>query len=85
MTEQPPPRRRPNPVERGLESLLFNSRWLMAPFYVGLVISLAVLLFKFALLLFECRHHRHHAFDKARACLTLRTKADFAPLYTRTE
>jgi len=53
MTEQPAPHRRPNPVERGLESLLFNSRWLMAPFYLGLVVSLAVLLFKFGLLLWE--------------------------------
>jgi uncharacterized protein (TIGR00645 family) len=53
MTEQPAPHRRPNAVERGLESLLFNSRWLMAPFYLGLVVSLAVLLFKFGLLLWE--------------------------------
>ena len=53
MTEQPAPPRRANPVERALEGLLFNSRWLMAPFYLGLVISLAVLLFKFVLLLWE--------------------------------
>jgi uncharacterized protein (TIGR00645 family) len=53
MTEQPAPPRRPNPVERGLESLLFNSRWLMAPFYLGLVVSLAVLLLKFLMLLWE--------------------------------
>ena len=56
MTEQPAPYQ-PNPslkrVERGLESLLFNSRWLMAPFYLGLVVSLAVLLFKFVMLLWE--------------------------------
>jgi uncharacterized protein (TIGR00645 family) len=32
---------------------LFNSRWLMAPFYLGLVISLAVLLYKFVELLIE--------------------------------
>ena len=53
MSEQPAPRRRPNPIERGLESLLFNSRWLMAPFYLGLVISLAVLLLKFCMVLWE--------------------------------
>src|SRR4051794_18336266 len=53
MTEQPAPHRRPNPVERGLESLLFNSRWLMAPFYLGLVVSLAVLLYKFVVLAWE--------------------------------
>src|SRR3954453_20792465 len=56
MSEQPAPYR-PHPVlkpiERGFESLLFNSRWLMAPFYLGLVVSLAVLLFKFVLLLWE--------------------------------
>ena len=48
---------RPNPklkrIERGFESLLFNSRWLMAPFYLGLVVSLAVLLLKFCMLLWE--------------------------------
>lgn len=53
MTEPPAPPRRPNPVERGLESLIFNSRWLMAPFYLGLVVSLAVLLVKFVMLLWE--------------------------------
>jgi len=53
MTEQPAPPRRPNPVERGLESLIFNSRWLMAPFYLGLVVSLAVLLLKFLMLSWE--------------------------------
>ena len=56
MSEQPAPYQ-PNPVfkpiERGLESLIFNSRWLMAPFYFGLVISLAVLLFKFGVVLWE--------------------------------
>ena len=56
MTEQPAPHR-PNPqlkrVERGFESVLFNSRWLMAPFYFGLVVSLAVLLFKFCAVLWE--------------------------------
>jgi uncharacterized protein (TIGR00645 family) len=56
MSEQPAPYR-PNPVlkpvERGLESVLFNSRWLMAPFYLGLVVSLAVLLFKFVMMLWE--------------------------------
>jgi uncharacterized protein (TIGR00645 family) len=56
MTEQPAPYR-PNPalkrVARGLESVLFNSRWLMAPFYLGLVASLAVLLYKFFAMLWE--------------------------------
>src|ERR1700722_15913615 len=56
MSDQPPPYR-PNPtlkrVEHGLERVLFNSRWLMAPFYLGLVISLAVLLYKFLVMLWE--------------------------------
>jgi len=56
MTEQPAPDR-PSPplkqVELGIESILFNSRWLMAPFYLGLVVSLAVLLLKFLMMLWE--------------------------------
>jgi len=35
-------------VEHGLEVLIFNSRWLLAPFYLGLVLALALLLVKFA-------------------------------------
>jgi uncharacterized protein (TIGR00645 family) len=34
-------------IERTLERGIFASRWLMAPIYVGLVVSLAVLLVKF--------------------------------------
>lgn len=34
-------------LEKGLEWLLFNSRWLLAPFYVGLVFSLVALLAAF--------------------------------------
>jgi uncharacterized protein (TIGR00645 family) len=40
-------------VELAFEAALFNSRWLMAPFYFGLIVSLAVLLYKFFLLLAE--------------------------------
>ena len=36
--------RKPSIVERVLEGVLFNSRWLMAPFYLGLVLALIVLL-----------------------------------------
>ena len=35
-------------MERWLEAALFSSRWLMAPFYIGLVIALAALLVVFA-------------------------------------
>jgi uncharacterized protein (TIGR00645 family) len=34
-------------VEKGLETLLFSSRWLLAPFFVGLVIGIGVVLIKF--------------------------------------
>jgi uncharacterized protein (TIGR00645 family) len=34
-------------IERIIEFVIFNSRWLMAPFYIGLVISLLVLMFSF--------------------------------------
>jgi len=60
MTEQPATYR-PNPklkrVEVGFERLIFNSRWLMAPFYIGLAISLAVLLLKFCMMLWEVILH----------------------------
>lgn len=34
-------------LEKGVEQLLFASRWLLAPFYVGLALSLVILLVKF--------------------------------------
>jgi uncharacterized protein (TIGR00645 family) len=40
-------------MQRGFENVLFNSRWLMAPFYVGLVVALAVLFLKFVRMLAE--------------------------------
>lgn len=33
-----------NAIEKILEAILFKSRWLLAPFYVGLVLSLVLLL-----------------------------------------
>jgi uncharacterized membrane protein YqhA len=41
---QPEPRDQTPAAERWLEALLFSSRWLMAPFYVGLVVALTGLL-----------------------------------------
>ncbi len=35
-------------LETLLERFIFNARWLLAPFYVGLVLSIAILLVKFA-------------------------------------
>src|SRR3981189_3242559 len=56
MSEQPAPYR-PNPklkrVVNAFESLVVTCRWLMAPFYFGLVVSLAVLLLKFCMILWE--------------------------------
>ena len=34
--------------EKAVERLIFTSRWLMAPFYLGLIAVLAVLVIKFA-------------------------------------
>lgn len=51
MTETRPPQTRPSrkpALERYLELWLFRSRWLMAPFYVGLVFALAAMFVVFA-------------------------------------
>ena len=40
-------RGRAEEVEHRLESALFSTRWLLAPIYFGLVVALAVILFKF--------------------------------------
>ena len=55
MSDQPAPAQRPasERIQRGFEYVLFNSRWLMAPFYVGLVVAIAVLFLKFIRLLVE--------------------------------
>lgn len=34
-------------IEHHLEAFMFNSRWLLAPFYVGLVLAIVILLIKF--------------------------------------
>jgi uncharacterized protein (TIGR00645 family) len=64
MSEEPAPYQ-PNPklkrIEGGFEGLIFNSRWLMAPFYLGLAISLVVLLYKFLEMLWEFILHAPHA------------------------
>jgi uncharacterized protein (TIGR00645 family) len=55
MSDQPAPSQRSTGerVQRGFEYVLFNSRWLMAPFYVGLVVAIAVLFLKFIRLLVD--------------------------------
>lgn len=34
-------------IEHGLEIFIFNSRWLLAPFYLGLILGIGLLLVKF--------------------------------------
>ncbi|MEO0034992.1 MAG: hypothetical protein RLZZ501_1015 [Pseudomonadota bacterium] len=35
------------PIERAFETLIFRSRWILAPFYFGLVVALLMLMVKF--------------------------------------
>jgi uncharacterized protein (TIGR00645 family) len=55
-------------VERTIERLLFASRWLLAPFYLGLVVALVGLLFKD---LQELLHFVTHIFDSAESDVIL--------------
>src|SRR3954468_10906596 len=55
-------------LERLLERFLFSSRWLLAPFYAGLVLSLVVLLIK---ALQELAHFVRHAFSAIEADVIL--------------
>jgi uncharacterized protein (TIGR00645 family) len=34
-------------LERAIETLIFTSRWVLAPFFLGLLVAMVVLLFKF--------------------------------------
>lgn len=47
-------------IEAGLEATIFKSRWLLAPFYLGLVFSIILLFIKFAQ---EFWHMSTHALD----------------------
>jgi uncharacterized protein (TIGR00645 family) len=71
------PRRRPNPIERLIERGIFSSRWLLAPFYLGLVVALMVLLFKF---MQELVHFVGHALSatEAETILGVLTLVDLA-------
>lgn len=40
-------------IERFLEAAMFNARWILAPFYVGLALSLFLLLYRFGSELIE--------------------------------
>lgn len=64
-------------IELVLENLLFQSRWLLAPFYFGLAISLGVLLVKF---LAELGHLALHtlSFTESEVILGVLTLVDLA-------
>jgi uncharacterized protein (TIGR00645 family) len=47
MTATPPPRHHTPFLERAIESIIFSSRWLMAPVYLGLIVALAILIVTF--------------------------------------
>jgi uncharacterized protein (TIGR00645 family) len=55
-------------IERLLEVMMFNSRWLLAPFYVGLVASILMVLIKF---LQELVHLVGHVFQAGESELIL--------------
>lgn len=64
-------------IEKGLESMMFNSRWLLAPFYVGLVFAIVLLLVKFFQ---EFLHLAPHILDasESAAILSILTLVDMA-------
>jgi len=56
---EPEPVLRPstgNPVEHAIERTLFLSRWLMAPFYLGLGLALMILLYEFGRQMMHLAH-----------------------------
>lgn len=55
-------------IERAMERMLFASRWLLAPFYFGLALSLIVLLVKFGT---ELVHMMLHAFSSTESQVIL--------------
>jgi len=64
-------------IEKVLENLIFNSRWLLAPFYIGLVFSIVVLLVKFVQ---EFLHFAPEILDahESAAILSILTLVDMA-------
>ncbi len=55
-------------VENALERALFASRWLLAPFYLGLALSIVLLLIKFMV---ELGHMTLHAFTSSESDVIL--------------
>jgi uncharacterized protein (TIGR00645 family) len=48
-------------IERAIETLIFHSRWVLAPFYLGLIVCLVLLLVHFVRHLIEFVLHIHVA------------------------
>jgi uncharacterized protein (TIGR00645 family) len=59
-------------IERTLERILFASRWLLAPFYLALVVALVLMLLKMAQ---EVAHYTLHAFEFSESQIILSTLA----------
>ncbi|GGB48649.1 UPF0114 protein [Oceanisphaera marina] len=51
-------------IEHSLENTIFNSRWILAPFYLGLVLGIILLFIKFAQ---ELWHMTTHVFSASEA------------------
>jgi uncharacterized protein (TIGR00645 family) len=51
-------------IEHSLETTIFKSRWILAPFYIGLVLSIFLLFIKFAQ---ELWHMTTHVFSASEA------------------
>jgi len=66
-----------NKFEKGLEGMIFNSRWLLAPFYIGLVGAVFLLLVKFGQ---EFFHMAPHILDSSEgdAILAILTLVDMS-------
>ena len=64
-------------IETTLEGLIFNSRWLLAPFYIGLVGAIVLLLVKFGQ---EFIHMAPHILDSSEgdAILAILTLVDMS-------
>ncbi|MEK6749703.1 MAG: TIGR00645 family protein [Pseudomonadota bacterium] len=55
-------------IENALEHLMFSSRWLLAPFYVGLIFAIILVLTKFVE---EIVHLAPHIFDLSEGAVVL--------------
>jgi uncharacterized protein (TIGR00645 family) len=65
-------------LEGFLEAALFASRWILAPFYVGLVISLALLLLAFLFELWEIVQALSHHLEPERVILAVLSLVDLS-------